>query len=200
MRKGCRAAIAMALAAAAPLAFAQKLNKCPDGKGGTVFQQEKCGETPDQAEARNKERARLEAEAQRRKEEAARKREESVQKARERDQAYEQQSRQRAEELRKAREAEARLMEGTSKGRGFDDGTLPESFAKSHPGAWQVAPDAGITAAFAKNATPRCDQYRYRQRAGGAPEYVVQCTKDKTTWTTYFVWPKSESVRGPAQF
>ena len=192
--------LAAGLLASAPLALGQKLNKCPDGKGGTVFTQEKCAETADQAEARNKERERVEAEAKRKKEEEARKKEESMQKARERDKAYEEQSKERAEEQRKAREAEQRLMEGTSKQKGVDDGTLPPAFMQSHPGAWNDAQNAEITAAFAKNKTPGCAQYRYRQRAGGLPEFVVQCTVDKANWVTYFVWPKAETVKGPAKF
>ena len=36
---------------------------------------------------------------------------------------------------------------------------------------------------------PGCAHYRYRQRAGGLPEFVVQCTVDKANWVTYFVWP-----------
>lgn len=192
--------LAVGLLASAPIALGQKLNKCPDGKGGTVFQQEKCGETADQAEARNRERARVEAEAQRKKDEEARRKEESVQKARERDKAYQEQLKGRAEEQKKTREAEQRLMEGTSKQKGMDDGSLPAGFVQSHPGAWKEAPSAEITAAFAKNKTPGCAQYRYRQRAGGLPEFVVQCTVDKANWVTYFVWPKAETVKGPARF
>jgi hypothetical protein len=192
--------LAVGLVASAPIALGQKLNKCPDGKGGVVFQQEKCGETPDQAEARNKERARLEAEAQRKKEEEARKKEESVQKARERDKAYQEQLKERTEAQNKARDAERRLMDGTSKQKGVDDGSLPAVFAQSHPGAWKEVPNAEIAAALAKNNTPACAQYRYRQRAGGLPEFVVQCTADKANWVTYFVWPKAETVKGPARF
>ena len=194
------AAIAAALAAAAGPAAAQKLNKCPDGKGGVVFQQEKCAETTDQAEARNKERARIEAEAVRKKEEEARRKEESVLRAKERDEAYQQQQRERAEEMKKSRATEQRLMEGTSKARGVDDGTLPASYAQSHPGAWKEAPSAEITAALAKNKIAGCPQYRYRQRAGGLPEFLVQCSADKANWVSYFVWPKAETVRGPVQF
>ena len=147
-----------------------------------------------------KEKARQDAEAQRRKEEEARRREESVRKARERDQAYQQQQAQRAEAEKKAREAEQRLMQGTTKAQDVDDGTLPPQYAQSHPGAWKEAPDAAITAALAKNKTPACNHYRYRQRAGGLPEYLVQCSTDKANWATYFVWPRAETVRGPAKF
>ncbi len=91
-------------------------------------------------------------------------------------------------------------MQGTSKQKGVDDGSLPAAFVKSHPGAWKEVPVAEITAAIATNKTPGCAQYRYRQRAGGLPEFVVQCTADKVNWATYFVWPKSATVKGPAQF
>jgi hypothetical protein len=192
--------LAVGLIASAPIALAQKMNRCPDGKGGTIFQQEACGETADQAEARNKERARIEAETQRKKDEEARKKDESVQKARERDKVYQEQLRERAEEQRRVREAEQRLMEGTSKQAAVDDGTLPPAFVQSHPGAWKDVPDTEITAALAKNKIPGCPQYRYRQRTGGLPEFVVQCTTDKANWVTYFVWPKSEAVKGPAKF
>lgn len=191
---------AAGLAASVPMVQAQKLNKCPDGKGGVVFQQEKCGETADQVEARMKEKARADAEAQKRKEDEARRREESIQKARERDRAYQQQQSERAEAEKKARAAEQRLMQGTTKAQEFDDGSLPPQFAQSHPGAWKEAPDAAITAALAKNKVPACGHYRYRQRSGGLPEYLVQCTADKANWVTYFVWPRAETVKGPARF
>lgn len=192
--------LAAGLVASAPAVMGQRLNKCPDGKGGVVFQQEKCGETAEQAEARMKEKARADAQAQQRKEEEARRREESMRRARERDRAYEQQQAERAEAERKARAAEQRLMQGTGKAREVDDGSLPPQYAQSHPGAWKEAPDPAITAALVKNRTPACDHYRYRQRAGGLPEYLVQCTADKSNWVTYFVWPRAETVKGPARF
>ncbi|HYC38278.1 MAG TPA: hypothetical protein VEC19_17760 [Usitatibacter sp.] len=165
-----------------------------------VFQQEKCGESAEAAEARRKEREKLEAEAQRKKAEEARRKEESIQKARERDKAYQDELKARADAQKKSREAEQRLMEGTSKQKGVDDGSLPAAFAQTHPGAWKEAANAEITGALAKNKTPACAQYRYRQRAGGLPEYVVQCTTDKASWVTYYVWPKAETVKGPVKF
>lgn len=192
--------VAVGLMVSAPIVLGQKMYRCPDGKGGTVFQQEKCGESADEAAARQKERERIEAEAQRKREDEERRKEAAIQKARERDKAYQDQVKERAEALRKTREAEQRLMEGTSKQKGVDDGTLPPAFAKSHPGAWKVVPNPEIAAAFGKNKTPGCAQFRYRQRAGGLPEFVVQCTVDKANWVTYFVWPKAETVKGPARF
>jgi len=192
--------LAVGLMVAAPLAVGQKMYRCTDGKGGTVFQQERCGESAAEAEARARERQRVEAEARRRKEEEERRKEAAIQKARERDKAYQEQVKERAEAQRKSREAEQRLMQGTSKQKGVDDGTLPAAFAQSHPGAWKEVPNPEIAAALGKNKTPGCAQYRYRQRAGGLPEFVVQCTVDKANWVTYFVWPKAQTVMGPAKF
>jgi len=192
--------LALGLIVSAPAALGQKMYKCSDGKGGTTFQQTKCPDTAEEAEAHAKEKARLESELQRKKEEEARKKEESIQKAKERDQAYQKQLEEKAEADRKAREAEAKLMQGTTKAKDVDDGTLPTVLNQSYPGAWKEVPSPEITAALAKNKTPACSQYRYRQRGGGLPEFIVQCTTDKANWVTYFVWPKSEAVKGPAKF
>lgn len=192
--------LAVGLMLSAPIALGQKMYRCSDGKGGTVFQQEKCGESAEEAEARNKARQRIEAEAQRKKAEEERRKQAAIQKARERDAAYQKELSERAEALRKRREAEQRLMEGTSKQKGVDDGTLPAAFVQSHPGAWKDVPHPEIAAALGKNKTPGCAHYRYRQRAGGLPEFVVQCTVDKANWVTYFVWPRAQTVKGPARF
>ena len=193
-------ALAIGLIAAAPAALGQKMYKCPDGKGGTAFQQTPCAETPQEIEARKKEEEARKAEAERRKAEEAKKAAEAAQKAKERDQAYQEQLKQREEIDKKNKAAEQGMLGGTTKEKGFDDGTLPAGFDKSHPGAWKEVPNPDITAAFGKNKTPACAQYRYRQRAGGLPEYVVQCTTDKKNWVTYFVWPKADTVKGPAKF
>jgi len=174
--------------------------KCSDGKGGTVFQQAKCPESVEENEARKKEMERANAELQRKKDEEARRKEESMQKARERDKAYQQQLNEKAAEQKKNQATEQRMLEGTTKERGVDDGTLPAGFDKSHPGAWKEVPNPDITAVLEKKKTPACAQYRYRQRAGGLPEFVVQCTADKANWVTYFVWPKADTVKGPARF
>ena len=185
---------------ASPMALAQKMYKCPDGKGGTVFQQTKCPDTAEETEARAKEVERIKAEMQRKQEEEARKKEESIRKAKERDKAFQEQEQARAEAAKKAREAEAKAMEGTTKAKDVDDGTLPPGVTENYPGAWKEVPVAEITSALSKNKTPACPYYRYRQRGRGLPEYVVQCTTDKANWVTYFVWPKAEMVKGPAKF
>jgi hypothetical protein len=194
-------ALVIALLVAAPTdALAQKMYKCPDGKGGTAFQQMPCADTPEEIEARKKEKERADAEAARRKEEEARKKEESMQKARERDKAYQEQLKEREEAQKKGVGAEQGILGGTTKEKGVDDGTLPPGFDKSHPGTWREVPHADISATLAKAKTPGCTHYRYKQRAGGLPEYVVQCSTDKANWVTWFVWPKSATVKGPAKF
>jgi hypothetical protein len=178
--------------------------KCPDGKGGTAFQQMPCSDTPEEIEARKKEKERLDAEYKRRQEEEARKKEESIQKAKERDKAFQEQAAQRAEEQKKAEAAEHKLMEGTTKQQGKvaagDDGTLPPGFEVSHPGAWKNVGLAEISTVLTNAKVPGCTNYRYRQRANGLPEYVVQCSVDKVNWVTWFVWPNSGTIKGPAKF
>ena len=122
-----------------------------------------------------------------------------MQKAKDRDKAYQDQLNERAEIEKKNKENEQKLMEGTSKEKGVDDGTLPAGVAENYPGAWKETPKAEIAAAFGKNKTAGCAQYRYRQR-GSLPEFIVQCTTDKANWVTYFVWPNAEVVKGPAKF
>ena len=195
-----RVALAIGLIASAPAALGQKMYKCADGKGGTTFQQTKCDDTPQEIEARKKEEEARKVEMQRKAEEEARKKEEMAEKAKERDKAYQEQLKLREEVEKKNKAAEQRMLGGTTKETGADDGTLPPGFDKSHPGAWKEVPSPEITAALAKNKTPACPQYRYRQRGGGLPEFLVQCTVDKANWVTYFVWPKAEVVKGPAQF
>jgi Skp family chaperone for outer membrane proteins len=195
-----RVALAIGLIASAPAALGQKMFKCPDGKGGTIFQQTKCEDTPQEIEAHKKAEEARKAEAQRKADEEARKNQEAAQKAKERDQAYQEQLKQREEVEKKNKAVEQTMLGGTTKEKGFDDGTLPPGFEKSHPGAWKEVPSEDITTTLAKNKTPACPQYRYRQRGGGLPEFVVQCTVDKVNWVTYFVWPKADTVKGPAKF
>ena len=195
-----KVALVVGFLAWAPVVWGQKMYKCPDGQGGTTFQQTPCAETAAEAEVARKAKERADAEFARLKEEEARKKEESAQKARERDKAYQEQLKQREEVEKKNQSIEQSSMQGTTKEKGFDDGSLPAGFDKSHPGAWKEVAMPDITAALGKNKTPGCGQYRYRQRAGGLPEYVVQCTTDKKNWVTYFVWPRADTVKGPAKF
>jgi hypothetical protein len=192
--------LALGLMASAPIVLGQKMYKCPDGKGGTTFQQTPCPPTAEEVDAHKKEKERLEGEARRKKDEEAQKAEAALQKMRERDKAYQEQVNERAREQEKSKAVEQRMLEGTTKQKGVDDGSLPAGFEQSHPGTWKEVPNIGITAALGKNKTPGCAQYRYRQRAGGLPEFVVQCSVDKVDWVTYFVWPQAETVKGPAKF
>ena len=189
--------LATALAAAAPVALGQKMYKCPDGKGGTVFQQARCAETEQEADARAKEaEAKKAAEAKKKEEEAAKKAA-SVQKAKERDKAYQEQQKARAEEQRVAREAEQKLMKGTGLEKGAADGTLPSALEEVYPAPWKQDVNAEIAAALQKGKVPACEKFRYRQRSGGVSEYLVQCSRDMANWKSYFVWPKSETIKGP---
>ena len=210
---------AAALLAVAPFAFGQKMYKCKDDSGATVFQQAPCPETAKDAEARLKEKARLEAEAAAKKEDDERKKAEAIAKARERDKAYEREVVERAEERRKAEEATKKLMQGTSlEGKApaaavavpapagaapapaADTGGLPASMAAIYPGPWKEDPHRIIATAFAKKSITGCDAYRYRQRqGGGVGEFIVQCKAGEYK-VNYFVWPETHSVKGPVRF
>ena len=191
--------LAMGLLAVAPSALAQKMYKCDDGKGGKIFQQSPCAETAQEAEAREKETARLkEAEAAKKAEEE-RKKAEAVQKAKERDKLYQQQMEERAREAAKAQEAESKLLQGTTQAKDVSDGTLTADMETMYPGPWRTATHPALKAALEKAKAKDCDKFRYRQRVGGGSgEFLVHCTKDGASWhTSYLVWLASGSVRGP---
>jgi transcription initiation factor IIF auxiliary subunit len=95
----------LGLMAVTPLALGQKMHKCDDGKGGVTFQQAPCPETPQEAEAREKETERLKKVEALKKEEEERKKAEALAKLKERDKVYQQQMEERAREAKKAQEA-----------------------------------------------------------------------------------------------
>ena len=197
MQTGMRIGIALLLVAGAPFALAQKMYKCPDGKGGTVFQQGACPETEAEADARKKERDRIQAEQAKKKEDEERRKVEAIEKARERDKVYLQQQ----EERRKLEEAERKTIEATKPATSADEGGLPDNVAETYPGAWKEGNNTIITSAFAKKSIEGCTPYRYRQRAGGGPgEFLVQCKTGGAKKNHYFVWPQTEAVYGPVKY
>src|SRR5262245_54597812 len=127
------AILTLVLAAAAPAAMAQKMFKCPDGKGGTVFQQGACPETEAEAEARKKERDRIQAEQAKKKEDEERRKAETIQKAKERDKVFLDQQ----EERRKIEEAEKKAMKASLPAGATDEGNLPDSVSETYPAPWK---------------------------------------------------------------
>ena len=206
------AGLALGLATAAPMALAQKMYKCPDGAGGTTFQQQPCPETAKEAEARQKEKELREAEAARKKEDEAKKKAEAIQKAKERDQAYQEAEKQRAEARRKAAEAEKAIMQGTGAGsRGPttpvaggaaaatpSDGSLSEEMEALYPAPWKKDANAAIVGALAKKQVAGCGRFEYRQRVKNGADILVHCLTGAGNY--YFVWPATENVRGPVKF
>ena len=201
MHKGltscARVGIALGLMAVTPLALGQKMYKCPDGKGGTAFQQTPCPETTQEAEAREKEKARLKEAEAKKKEEDARVKAEQAAKAKERDKAYQQQIEERAAEAKKAQQAEKKILEGTATEK--SDGSLTADMEKQYPGPWREGAHADLAAALAKAKVQTCQKFRYRQRlGGGSGEYLVQCSADGANWVSQaFVWLATGAVRGP---
>lgn len=66
-----------------------------------------------------------------------------------------------------------------------------------YPGAWSDAPNVGIARALGKNSVNGCGEYYYRAAAGSTSEFLVYCTRNGTTWTSYLVWPLIEKIMGP---
>src|SRR5687767_4534440 len=157
-------AIALTLLAAAPAALAQKMYKCTDASGATVFQQQKCAETTQELEARTKEKERIDAEAKRARDEAERKKAESAARVKERDKAYQENLKARAADQKKIDEAQRRLLQGTSREGGYEDDTLAPEVADLYPGPWKTEAHPGVAGALAKNKCKGCDKMRYRQR------------------------------------
>lgn len=190
-------ALALGLLATSSTALAQKMYKCPDGKGGTVFQQGACGESEAEAEARKKERDRIQAEQARKKEEEDKRKAEAIEKARERDKAYMQQQ----EERRKLEEAEKKAIDAHKPAMSEDDGGIPDHVADTYPAPWKEGVNTIINNAFAKKSIEGCGSYRYRQRTGGgAGDFLVQCKSTGVKRNHYFVWPQSEAVYGPVRY
>lgn len=201
------AGLALCLAVAAPAAFGQKMYRCPDGQGGTTFQQQACPETAKEAEARLKEKERLEGEAARKKDEEARKKAEAAQKAVERDRAYLEAEKQRAEERKKAAEAERAIMQGAGSGSAasaagsapvVNDGSLPDEMAALYPGPWKKDANATIVDILAKKQVSGCGRFQYRQRVNNGADFLVSCQGGAGNY--YFVWPATEGIRGPVKF
>lgn len=208
--RSVRVGIALGLFAAAPVALGQKMYKCPDGAGGTTFQQQACAETPKEAEARMKEKERLEAEAARKKEEDARKRVEAAQKAAERDRAYVEAEKERAEARRKAAEAEKSILQGTGSASSrpaaaaagaapvANDGSVPDEIAALYPAPWKKDANAAIVSALTNKQIAGCGRFEYRPRVNNGPDVLVHCLTGAQNY--YYVWPATEGVRGPVKF
>jgi len=189
-----------------------------DGKGGTIFQQAPCPETAAEADARAKEKERIQAEEAKKKEDAARKKEETIQKAKDRDKAYVEGEAQRAEERKKAAEAEKKIIEGARQDAGAAAGTpaaaaadaaaakagsaiegVPSDIAALYPGDWRDTPHGGISTAFKNNLIKGCGKYKFRNSANQGGPMLVQCTEAGTKPAFYYVYPTTGGVT-PARF
>ena len=189
--------LALGLLAASSPAPAQKMYKCPDGKGGTVFQQGACPETEAEAEARKKERDRIQAEQAKKKEDEEKRKAEQIEKAKERDKAFMQQQ----EERKKLEEAEKKTIDTVKPATAADDEGLPDHVAETYPGRWREDANGKIAGALAKKGIQDCPSFRYRQRAGGGNgDFIVQCKSTGVKRNHYFVWPNTEAVYGPVRY
>lgn len=72
-----------------------------------------------------------------------------------------------------------------------------QTMAQRYPGAWASAANIDITKALAKNEIRGCGEFYYRAAAGSTNEFLVYCTRDSKTWTSYLVFTSSQKVMGP---
>lgn len=89
-----------------------------------------------------------------------------------------------------------------------DKGTIPRSnrtnggtfdLAADYSGTWQSNAPANIIRTLAVNNVQGCGEFHHKPNIRNSGEYLVYCTPDGRTWTSYLVWPNVERVSGPAR-
>lgn len=65
------------------------------------------------------------------------------------------------------------------------------------PGGWQDSLNLPISRALVKSGVQGCGEYRYKESRARNGEYLVQCSRDGSTWRSYLVWPAIEKATGP---
>ena len=66
---------------------------------------------------------------------------------------------------------------------------------EAKPIEWSEDFSPEISRTLAAKGISGCGQYRFH--SAGAGEYVVQCTRDGSTWVEYRVFPRTGDVIGP---
>lgn len=71
--------------------------------------------------------------------------------------------------------------------------------AYDYPGAWQSDAPGDIIRALAVNDVRGCGEFHHKASVRNSGEYLVYCTRDGQTWTSYLVWPNVDRISGPAR-
>jgi hypothetical protein len=71
--------------------------------------------------------------------------------------------------------------------------------ADDYPGAWQSDAPGNIIRALAVNDVRGCGEFHHKASVRNSGEYLVYCTRDGRTWTSYLVWPNVDRISGPAR-
>lgn len=71
--------------------------------------------------------------------------------------------------------------------------------ADDYPGAWQSDAPGNIIRALAVNNVRGCGEFHHKASVRNSGEYLVYCTRDGQTWTSYLVWPNVDRISGPAR-
>lgn len=71
------------------------------------------------------------------------------------------------------------------------------SLERQYPGVWRGDFNLEIGKTLVKNGVRGCGELYYRAAASSANEYLVYCTSDGSTWTSYLAWTAAQKVMGP---
>ena len=73
----------------------------------------------------------------------------------------------------------------------------PPTIAERYPGTWHTSFSIPISKVLVKNKITSCGEYKYRPSSLNPGEYLVYCTRDGESWTSYIVWPNIGKASGP---
>lgn len=66
-----------------------------------------------------------------------------------------------------------------------------------YPAPWISEFNFEITKAMTQAKVKQCGIIKYRVSRNSNSEFLVACSSDGTTWSSYMVWPKINKVMGP---
>lgn len=81
-------------------------------------------------------------------------------------------------------------------------GCKEETIAEQYPAPWRQDSPAELNITLGNNRVRGCGEFYFRTRHGEAgkyAEYLVYCTGDGNSWTTYIVFPSVNKVVGPGR-
>lgn len=71
------------------------------------------------------------------------------------------------------------------------------TLGERYPPPWRENVNIELIKALAKNRVRGCGEMWWRESSRNAGEYLVYCTSDGKSWTTWVVWINASKVLGP---